>query len=870
MEAKQQLLSIIARIRDILRGRNTPSVTGEASVMHIITYFIARLFTRDRIAQLNSYYDTHLSPEDAFKMHVPDESTWDYMMSFYDGSNNSNMHMNMLAAFYTTKPRPSIVRSIISVIGYRGIQIETDHHLRQMYENEDDHPVDDNVYFVHTEICKLIKDFDIIEIGHQIDVIGEIWEDYIRTSSNSRDNGQFFTDRRIVTYMMELISPVLKDDGTPPYMVDPGMGTGGFISQYVKHFQHLGIDWSQYSDRIAGYDVNQFTAANAKANIFMQTENLFQHLTCHNSLTDSLPHDSYDIIMANPPFGLKGISKLVYSQKIRSLGIAKGNCAELLFLQLMMAHLAPNGQAAVILPDGSLGNSTSRQYIETRKYLLEHFEIMKIVKMKGEFFLNTSIKPSIVYFRNSGRPTTTVSFYEIVENPEHIAGNMTVSPVLETHIKDVPITEIDNKYSLLADKYAALQAAQIGVYPRMKLRDVIRLEKGIIVKKGQYAGTLYPIMGIGGETGRRSDTFNREGITFKVALQGGISLNTCVSRYNGKYLLTNLGATMHSTDPEMYCIDYVGYYLLQNKNLVYQRTYGTMQRRLNLDMFYDIEIEMPPLHVQQLIVYKLDELNDEKTLFESTIKRNLWGFLEHVNIKTYRCRNFVAFNDVFTVPTVRPTFTTSKMSGNGDVPFYNASANNPIGFHNQASFESDLTYFVFIKDGGSQNNIDSNNVGLGKFFRVTGKVAITSSSLICIPKCQNIAYINYLDSYLKMKAKEIRQLARYTISLGHINRDRLATFQIQIPSEEIMQKISDKYVQYNQFLETNKDYVNMLDECIHEIYPTFLNMSDEEIDHAIEDYNQRVEAAAAALAAEHHEVDEFEENDSQYERKDDR
>jgi restriction endonuclease S subunit len=213
------------------------------------------------------------------------------------------------------------------------------------------------------------------------------------------------------------------------------------------------------------------------------------------------------------------------------------------------------------------------------------------------------------------------------------------------------------------------------------------------------------------------------------------------------------------------------------------------------------------------------------------------------------------------------------MSGNGNVPFYNASANNPIGFHHQASFESDLTYFVFNKDGGSQHNIDSDNVGLGKFFRMTGKVAITSHSLICIPKNQSIVYINYLDAYLKMKAKEIRQLARYTTGLGTINRDRLATFQIQIPSEEIMQQISDKYIRYTQFLETNKDYVDMLDESIRDIYPTYLNMSNQEIRTAIDDHNRRIDeaAAAAAAGAEEYECPDQEgpdlEDDDQYERK---
>src|SRR5579875_2386844 len=85
----------------------------------------------------------------------------------------------------------------------------------------------DNLYKIFTHL----RNLELCELNEKYDIIGTIYELYIKTGSNSgRDLGQFFTNRLIIEYMIKLVEPQLNVT-----ICDPTMGTGGFLTMAVKY-----------------------------------------------------------------------------------------------------------------------------------------------------------------------------------------------------------------------------------------------------------------------------------------------------------------------------------------------------------------------------------------------------------------------------------------------------------------------------------------------------------------------------------------------------------------------------------------------------------------------------------------------------------
>jgi hypothetical protein len=172
------------------------------------------------------------------------------------------------------------------------------------------------------------------------------------------------------------------------------------------------------------------------------------NLLTHDSLYGDLTQTGYDVILANMPFGLKGIIHAECCERVKALKI-RGTKSEPLFLQLMMVSLNRGGRCAVVVPDGMLVNS-SGCHDGTRKYLMDHFELKRVIKMRGQFFMNTGIQPSILFFENTGNPTTTVEFWDVVKRAD--------GSIEETMILSVSRERFDASCSLDMRRYHLLLA----------------------------------------------------------------------------------------------------------------------------------------------------------------------------------------------------------------------------------------------------------------------------------------------------------------------------------------------------------------------------------------------------------------------------
>jgi hypothetical protein len=116
---------------------------------------------------------------------------------------------------------------------------------------------------------------------------------------------------------------------------------------------------------------------------------------------------------------------------------------------------------------------------ETRKYLLDHFELKRIIKMNGQFFINTGIQPSIIFFENTGKPTSVVEFWNVVKGANNeIEENMVLS---------VPRAKFDATCSFDLRRYQEVEAMPNSMkYASVKLPDVVSLKYGFPFKSSDY------------------------------------------------------------------------------------------------------------------------------------------------------------------------------------------------------------------------------------------------------------------------------------------------------------------------------------------------------------------------------------------------
>jgi restriction endonuclease S subunit len=557
----------VVRIRDLLRSQG---ITGMDSMRHICLYLMSRYMTKERVGALG----------------IPDEFSWNALMTLMqkgDTVSATDVHHDKdeyaLNHFYNTETK-CVVRHIDSLFGTEKFPFDVKCHIR------------------HKETMKILSTVELDEVDVHMDVLGWVYEQHLKTgSSAARDLGQFFTDRSICTYMTELCCPGFKYPGVPESMCDPAMGTGGFQAAYMKYYKRYQetpdhVDWKIQHTEIHGCDTDQKVAGLARLNLFIESGGaLFTHLKHQDSLNKGLPQTGYDVILANMPFGLKGLKYKDCCDRVKALKI-DGTKSEPLFLQLMMVSLNAGGRCAVVVPDGMLVN-TSACHNGTRKYLLDHFELKRVIKMRGQFFMNTGIQPSILFFENTGKPTASVEFWDVVADGKAMT---------ETMVLSVPRVAMDDACVLDVRRYQEVkEVANSAGFPMVKLGDVCDLLGG----KGNYTqdGDTYPYYDSNGITGTRKD-YLYDGEYVVTARKMSIG---AVHYVSGKYWASDNTINLCVKPESELSGRFLYYWLLLNNRVLKDLSSGIKPGIRKSDVA-EINMPLPPLAIQHEIVATLDRI----------------------------------------------------------------------------------------------------------------------------------------------------------------------------------------------------------------------------------------------------------------------
>ncbi len=268
------------------------------------------------------------------------------------------------------------------------------------------------------------------------DVKGDIYEGLLERNAEDTKSGagQYFTPRALIRAMVECVRP---EPGKT--IADPACGTGGFFLaayDFLTDTNHYQLDKSQKSflkhNTFYGNEIVANTRRMCLMNMFLHNigEIDGESLVSPNDALVAASQDSYDYVLANPPFGKKSSMSFTNAegeQETDDLTYnrqdfwATTSNKQINFVQHIRSMLKTTGKAAVVLPDNVLFEGGAGETI--RRKLLENTDLHTILRLPTGIFYAQGVKANVLFFDNreaSPNPwTKEVWYYDYRTNIHH-------------------------------------------------------------------------------------------------------------------------------------------------------------------------------------------------------------------------------------------------------------------------------------------------------------------------------------------------------------------------------------------------------------------------------------------------------------------
>ncbi|MGY4403732.1 N-6 DNA methylase [Bradyrhizobium sp. USDA 3315] len=260
--------------------------------------------------------------------------------------------------------------------------------------------------YVPRDVINLVSDihFDGTE---DIQTLGRMYETLLREMRDAAgQNGEFYTPRPVVRFMVEVIDPKLGET-----VLDPACGTGGFLAAAFDHMRPSAdtVEKREVLQRstLRGGEGSSLPLLLPQMNLLLrglEAPDIEFGNALRFKLTEIGERDRVEVILTNPPFGGEEEAGILtnFPDDRRTAETA------LLFLQLIMRRLkrGGHGRAAVVVPHGILFGDGIAARIKAD--LLEQFNLHTVVRLpEGTFAPYTDIPTNIILFDTSG-PTRDI------------------------------------------------------------------------------------------------------------------------------------------------------------------------------------------------------------------------------------------------------------------------------------------------------------------------------------------------------------------------------------------------------------------------------------------------------------------------------
>lgn len=322
-------------------------------------YYVADERARKQVLELKDFYTA------ASVFYVPEKSRWEYLQSKTSSADIGQILDKAME--YIENDNRSQLEGVLPKI-YARANLE------------------------YTVIAELINIFSRIKFDHNFDkekdVLGRIYEYFLGkfASAEGKRGGEFFTARSVVKLLVEVLEPYEN-----ARVFDPAAGSGGMFVSMAAYLKDHGMDASKLA--ISGQENNQTTLRLCKMNLAIR--GLSGKIELGNTYyQDKFPSLRADFVIANPPFNADWEpSKLADNDPRITLGLPPSGNANFMWIQHFVHHLAPNGMAGFVMPNGAL--AVSGREGELRKKLIEQDLVDVIIACPSRLFYNVTLPVSL-------------------------------------------------------------------------------------------------------------------------------------------------------------------------------------------------------------------------------------------------------------------------------------------------------------------------------------------------------------------------------------------------------------------------------------------------------------------------------------------
>ncbi len=355
------------------------------------------------------------------------------------------------------------------------------------------------------DICQLLAPVRVI--ASRRDVIQSFYMKFAK-GLYKWDLAQFFTPPPVTDFIVDILNPQFGE-----HLKDPACGSADFL---IAAFHKRRESDPRYADCIWGTDNSKNAVQVAVLNMLLNGDGKSNIKEADSLSTVNSEKNQYEIVVCNPPFGVRITEKNKETLRLFDLGhewvwekdkykktddLLAAQETGMLFVEACVKQTKNNGgRIGIILPNGYLANR-SKKYRVLREWLLKHCRVAAICSFP-RFTFKTSgadVSASIVYLEKRAEPLESVNDIEdyhfsvqMIENVGWNLGDKKAAPRYLRNLEDGSyIINEQGDRSLDADFANALQDLRRS----QASQDFPWLTKGIITPNGKDGWSI-PISAI--------------------------------------------------------------------------------------------------------------------------------------------------------------------------------------------------------------------------------------------------------------------------------------------------------------------------------------------------------------------------------------
>ena len=351
------------------------------------------------------------------------------------------------------------------------------------------------------EAVGILKDWSLaarFDDADDWDLMGETYEQFTHINLK-RQQGQFFTNRLVVSMMIQILDPQIGE-----HTLDPAGGSGGFATAIFRYLRRKVLETTQpnspsrqrqlslIKDNVFLVEIAKRLVKIAKCAMLMTGDGQ-SGMTRGNSLDNYDRLDPWiisrcckgksnapDVIATNPPFSGQKVESMISDRTILRNYIFGHSCKvqdngeyifsdsdndlllrqapEILFLERCLDWLKPGGRLGIVMPKGFLDNISYEQYPQ---WLLANYKLDGVVTLhKDTFQPDTGVRTCILFISKPLISSDLPSNYPIFMaqsqrigqdskgNPVYILdGNGRSTGILNQDLHDIAQAFVDFKKS---------------------------------------------------------------------------------------------------------------------------------------------------------------------------------------------------------------------------------------------------------------------------------------------------------------------------------------------------------------------------------------------------------------------------------------